>query len=192
MSPTFSPEHASLVPLQTRLASQAQSLAQTGGRLSEAAKTGGSGAEEAAASQLVKQFSQAVETTQQLSALLSSHNQGAAGPSADASAKVAERLRLVVQVLYFRHTCLYFLYMSPLLMPTSIKPQRLWSNCLTVLTAVSLEPLPDAMDEWLSQLALVLFNVVCLPPSTHRVVIHRSRSIYKLMLLSIFLPLPSL
>lgn len=98
MSLSFDPERTSLVPLQTRLASQAQSLGQTGARLADAAKAGGSGAEEAAAGQTVKGFSQAVETTQQLCALLGSSSSRVGAPQGT-SAKVANRLRLVVQVL---------------------------------------------------------------------------------------------
>uniref|UniRef100_A0A5K3EGD4 FERM domain-containing protein n=1 Tax=Mesocestoides corti TaxID=53468 RepID=A0A5K3EGD4_MESCO len=94
VSPTFSPEHTSLVPLQTRLSSQAQLLVQTAGRLSESAKTGGSGAEEAAAGQLVQQFSKIVETTRQLNSLIAGKNQHF---SPEAIARVTERLRLVVQ-----------------------------------------------------------------------------------------------
>ena len=95
-SPPHSPEQVNLVSLQTRLASQAQTLAQTGGRLSEAAKTPGSGAEVAAANQLVQQFSKIVETTQQLNSLLSSQlNRSGAS---DAGSRLVDRLRMVVQV----------------------------------------------------------------------------------------------
>ncbi|KAL5963120.1 Talin-1, partial [Taenia solium] len=94
-SPPHIPEQISLVALQTRLASQAQTLVQAGGRLSEASKTAGSGAEEAAASQLVQQFSKTAETTQQLSSLLTS--QPNMPGAADATSRLANRLRMVVQ-----------------------------------------------------------------------------------------------
>lgn len=96
VSPPHIPEQISLVALQTRLASQAQTLVQAGGRLSEASKTAGSGAEEAAASQLVQQFSKTAETTQQLSSLLTS--QSNMPGAADATYRLADRLRMVVQV----------------------------------------------------------------------------------------------
>ncbi|KAL5112171.1 Talin-2 [Taenia crassiceps] len=88
-------EQISLVALQTRLASQAQTLVQAGGRLSEASKTAGSGAGEAAASQLVQQFSKTAETTQQLGSLLAS--QPSMPGAADAASRLADRLRMVVQ-----------------------------------------------------------------------------------------------
>nr|CDS22504.1 talin 2 [Echinococcus granulosus] len=94
-SPPHIPQQISLVALQTRLASQAQMLVQAGGRLSEASKTAGSGAEEAAASQLVQQFSKTVETTQQLSSLLTSHPSMPGSP--DTTSRLADRLRMVVQ-----------------------------------------------------------------------------------------------
>lgn len=89
-SPPYDPDQGSLFALQTRLASQAQTLVQSGGRLSEASKTVGSGAEEAAASQLVQQFSKSAETTQQLCSLLKSG-------TGDAFSRLADRLRMVVQ-----------------------------------------------------------------------------------------------
>ncbi|VDL47892.1 unnamed protein product [Hymenolepis diminuta] len=91
-SPPYDADKGSLVALQTRLASQAQTLVQTGGRLSEAAKTAGSRAEEAAASHLVQQFSKSAETTQQLCSMLNSQSL-----PGDASVRLADRLRMVVQ-----------------------------------------------------------------------------------------------
>ena len=92
-TPPYSPEQVGVVALQTRLANQAQALVQTGGRLSEAAKSAGSSAEVAAANQLVQQFVKAAETTQQLLYLLSS-KPGDSG----ASVRLADRLRMAVQV----------------------------------------------------------------------------------------------
>ncbi|KAM7533362.1 hypothetical protein Aperf_G00000120428 [Anoplocephala perfoliata] len=94
-SPPYDPDQGSLFALQTRLASQAQTLVQTGGRLSEASKTAGLGAEEAVASQLVQQFSKSAETTKQLCSLLNS--QFAKSGSGDAFSRLADRLRMVVQ-----------------------------------------------------------------------------------------------
>ncbi|VDN96364.1 unnamed protein product [Rodentolepis nana] len=91
-SPHYGTDQGSLVALQTRLASQAQALVQSGGRLSEAAKSAGSGSEDAAAIQLVQQFSKVAETNQQLCSILNSLS-----IPGNASVQLADRLRMVVQ-----------------------------------------------------------------------------------------------
>ncbi|VDM20869.1 unnamed protein product [Hydatigera taeniaeformis] len=95
VSPPHIVEQISLVALQTWLASQAQTLVQAGGRLSETSKTAGSSGEEAAASHLVQQFLKTAETTQQLISLLTS--QPNMSDTSDATFRLADRLRTVVQ-----------------------------------------------------------------------------------------------
>ncbi|VDL88608.1 unnamed protein product [Schistocephalus solidus] len=109
-SPSTSDQQQQLVPLQTRLANQVRGITQVGSRLTEAAKAAAAGlsgameTEETTAASLVKEFSRAVDTARQFSALLANQRPGRPVREGDQSneqepgSRLADRLRVAMQL----------------------------------------------------------------------------------------------